>query len=90
MTFTAYVLDDGEGPVEVEILVNASPVKTCPNLSSGDTCVYTGGPYTAYEGTTVSYLANATDSGDLWEIRGGSKAASMCCGGSHNHTRQWS
>jgi hypothetical protein len=70
VTFTAYLLDDGEGPVEVEILVNASPVKTCPNLSSGDTCVYTGGPYTAYEGTTVSYLAKATDSGNHTDSQG--------------------
>ena len=36
-------------------------MKTCTGLSSGDTCTYTGGPYTAYQGTTVSYLANITD-----------------------------
>jgi hypothetical protein len=62
VTFTASVLSAGDGPAKVELYVNATLVQTCPNLSRGDTCAYTGGPYAAYEGTTVSYLAEATDS----------------------------
>jgi hypothetical protein len=62
VTFTATVCDEGAGPVTIEMLVNAAIVQTCNNLSTGDTCTYTGGPYGDYEGTTVSYLANGTDS----------------------------
>ncbi len=70
VTFTAKVLRDGDGVCTVQILVNAAVVKTCPGLSTGDTCVYTGGPYAAYEGTTVSYRANATDSDGDTDSRG--------------------
>lgn len=70
VTFTATLLKDGDGPCTVEILVNATSVQTCPNLSTGDTCTYTGGPYAAYEGTTVSYLARATDSEGHIDIKG--------------------
>lgn len=70
VTFTATVITDGSEPVDVQILVNAALVKTCTGLSAGDTCTYVGGPYTAYEGTTVSYLANATDSEGRRDSRG--------------------
>jgi hypothetical protein len=70
VTFTATVVNDGDSPSTVEILVNAAPVQTCAGLSTGDTCTYTGGPYTAYEGTTVSYLANITDSDGSTDSRG--------------------
>lgn len=70
VTFTATVVDEGAGSVDVEILVNAALVQTCNGLSTGDTCTFTGGPYTAYEGTTVSYLANATDSGGGTDSKG--------------------
>ncbi len=62
VTFTATVCDEGAGSVTIEILVNATIVQTCNDLSTGDTCTYTGGPYGDYEDTTVSYLANGTDS----------------------------
>jgi hypothetical protein len=61
VTFTAEVKSVA-GPVEVQILVNNSVVQTCSNLTNGDTCSYTGGPYTTYQNTTVSYLARITDS----------------------------
>jgi hypothetical protein len=61
VTFTARVHATSAVPVTVEILVNGAPVQNCAGLNVGDTCVYTGGPYTNYEGTTVSYLARATD-----------------------------
>lgn len=70
VTFTAKVLDGGDAPATVEILVNASPVQTCSGLSTGGTCTYTGGPYSAYEGTTVSYLARITDSDGDSRTRG--------------------
>ena len=70
VTFTAYLLDDGYGPADVEILVNATVVKTCQGLTSGDTCVYVGGPYSAYDQTTVSYLAKAIDSDNHSDARG--------------------
>jgi len=70
VTFTAEVLDNGTGPVEVQILVNAALVKTCPNLSTGDQCTYTGGPFTAYQGKTVSYLANAKASDNKTDSKG--------------------
>ena len=70
VTFTAYVLDAGVGSVEVQIKVNDVVVETCSNLSTFDTCVYTGGPYSAYEGTTVSYLATVTDSDNNMYSRG--------------------
>jgi hypothetical protein len=40
----------------LELLVNAASVKTCNNVNPNQTCVYTGGPYGTYEGTTVSYF----------------------------------
>ncbi len=46
----------------INILVNAAQVKSCANVANGATCSFTGGPYPAYQGTTVSYAANATDS----------------------------
>lgn len=70
VTFTAELLDDGDGPADVQILVNATAVKTCTGLTSGSTCVFTGGPYTAYEDTTVSYLANATASDGATDSEG--------------------
>lgn len=70
VTFTAEVRDDGTGPANVEILVNAARVKTCRNLRTGDTCSYTGGPYRAYQGTTVSFLAKATDRRGRTDTRG--------------------
>lgn len=70
VTFTATVLRDGEGPVTVVILVNARLVKTCTNVSTGGTCIYTGGPYSAYEGTTVSFHARATDTEGQTDTRG--------------------
>jgi hypothetical protein len=69
VTFTTTVLEDGNNPVDVEILVNAARVHTCDDLSEGDTCTYVGGPFADYEGTTVSYLANATN-GDRTDSRG--------------------
>jgi len=68
VTFTAEVLDGG--PCKVEILVNATLVQTCNNVATGGTCTYTGGPYPAYEGTTVSFLATATDSDGDSDTRG--------------------
>lgn len=59
VTFTATVCGT-QSPASVELLVNATHVKTCIGLTTGQTCAYTGGPYAAYQGTTVSYLANAT------------------------------
>ncbi len=70
VTFTATVTDCALQPCEVQILVNTVPVTTCSNLSAGDTCAYTGGPYTAYEGTTVSYLAAVRDSAGGTKTRG--------------------
>lgn len=70
VTFTATLRDDGTGPSKVEVLVNAALVHTCTGLSTGGTCTYTGGPYSAYEGTTVSYLAKATDSRGRTDTRG--------------------
>ncbi len=70
VTFTAELRDDGQGPTKVEILVNAARVKTCNNLRTGDTCTYTGGPYPRYQGTTVSFLAKATDSKGKTDTRG--------------------
>ena len=64
VTFTAEVLSNG--PADVQILVNAVAVKNCANVPTGGTCVYTGGPYPAYEGTTVAYAVNSTnDEGTL-------------------------
>ena len=59
VTFTATVCGT-QSPANVELLVNAAKVKTCTGLTAGQTCTYTGGPYAAYQGTTVSYLANAS------------------------------
>jgi hypothetical protein len=59
VTFTATVCGAQSG-VNVDLLVNAAKVKTCTGLAPGQTCSYTGGPYAAYQGTTVSYLANAS------------------------------
>ena len=56
VTFTA-TSDTDSSDFEIQILVNATIVKTC----TSSPCVYTGGPYPAYEGTTVSFLANITD-----------------------------
>ena len=56
VTFTA-VSDTASTDFQIQILVNAALVKTC----TSSPCVYTGGPYPAYEGTTVSFLANITD-----------------------------
>ncbi len=54
ITFTANGWDDN-GIDKIEILVNATVVKTCYNSNS---CSYTGGPYTT---ETVSYGANLYD-----------------------------
>lgn len=43
---------------KIEILVNATLVKTCENV---EVCEYIGGPYPNYAGTMVSYAANAYD-----------------------------
>lgn len=56
VTFTA-TSDTTSSDFEIQILVNATLVKTC----TSSPCVYTGGPFPAYEGTTVSFLANITD-----------------------------
>jgi hypothetical protein len=70
VTFTATLREQGSGSCKMEILVNAALVKTCNNMSMGDTCTFTGGPFAAYEGTTVSYLATATDSDGNTSTRG--------------------
>lgn len=70
VTFTATLTDDGKGPSKIDILVNTAHVKTCTNLSTGDKCSYTGGPYSTLEGTTVSYLATATDSTGQHDTKG--------------------
>jgi len=70
VTFTATLKDDGKGPTDVQILVNAALAATCNNLSSGDTCTHNAGPFSAYEGTTVSYLAKATDNKGQTDTRG--------------------
>jgi hypothetical protein len=70
VTFSAEVKADGEGPCTVEIYVNSALVQTCPGFFTGDTCTYTGGPYNAYEGSTVSYRAVATDSEGNTDTKG--------------------
>jgi len=70
VTFTATVLSDGSGPAAVEIYVNETLVHTCSGLTTGATCSYTGGPYAAYEDTTVSYRVRATDSKGKSRSRG--------------------
>ena len=57
VTFTATALDTN---VDVDIMVNAASVKKCTGLQTGQTCVYTGGPYPTYEGTVVAYAATGT------------------------------
>lgn len=59
VTFTA-TMRYNPSPATVNILVNAAQVKTCMNVAADQTCVFKGGPYAAYKGTTVSYAANAT------------------------------
>ena len=54
VTFTATVCNKGAGPGTVQILVNAALAQTCNNVGTGGTCTYTGGPYAAYQGTTVA------------------------------------
>lgn len=61
VTFTAEVTYDANGPCTVEINVNAALVQTCNGLNVGDTCTYTGGPYTTFEGESVAYSVNITD-----------------------------
>lgn len=68
--FTAELKDDGGRPTKVDILVNAAEVKSCPNLRSGDLCVYTGGPFSAYNRTTVSYLTKARNGWGKTDTRG--------------------
>lgn len=53
VTFTA-TADTTATNYEIQIIVNAALVKTC----TSSPCVYVGGPYPAYQGTTVSFLAN--------------------------------
>ena len=70
VTFTVTVLRTGDTPCNIDILVNAALVHTITNAQSGQTYTYTGGPFTSYEGTTVSYLAKATDNDYDTDTRG--------------------
>lgn len=70
VTFKAILKEDGKSSTKIDILVNAALVKTCTNLHTGDTCSYSGGPYSAYEGTTVSYLAKATNGWGKTDTKG--------------------
>jgi len=53
VTFTATTNTSSDN-YRIDILVNAALVKSC----TSSPCVYVGGPYPAYEGTTVSFRAN--------------------------------
>ncbi len=48
----------GNAVQKIEMYVNARVVHTCYNTSS---CSYTGGPYSAYAGTSISYAAKSFD-----------------------------
>ena len=60
ITFSA-TASDRSGINRIEILVNARKVEEC--FDSGS-CIYIGGPYPDYAGTSVSYGANAYDKAD--------------------------
>lgn len=70
VTFTVTVLEAGEQPSKVELLVNAALVQTFNNVQSDQTYTFTGGPYAAYQGTTVSYLAKITANNGKTDTRG--------------------
>jgi hypothetical protein len=70
VTFTATVREDGTGPCTVWIYVNGTLVETCENLSTGDTCVYTGGPYPDHEMSSARYKASITDSAKAGKTMG--------------------
>jgi hypothetical protein len=53
VTFTATADTESED-YRIRMFVNETLVQTCYNMS---TCIYTGGPFPTYEGTTVSFLA---------------------------------
>ncbi len=56
VSFSAHA--QGNGVQKIEMYVNARVVHTCYNTSS---CSYTGGPYSAYAGTSISYAAKSFD-----------------------------
>jgi hypothetical protein len=72
VAFTASVCSQGGAsfPAKVDIYVNDISVHTCTNLSAGASCTYTGGPYTSYISTTVSYKAVVINADGKSDARG--------------------
>ncbi|MEW6443881.1 MAG: hypothetical protein AB1640_23295 [bacterium] len=61
VTFNAVLTSDGDAPpCTIQITVNGDVERTCTNMQEGDTCSYTGGPYTDREHGIVTYSARAT------------------------------
>lgn len=68
--FTIEVLNEGDEPCTVQLLVNSVVVETFTGLRTGDIRTYTGGPYPAYENSTVSYSASIKDKDGDTRVRG--------------------